>query len=98
MNSYAIYRITETIRIMFFVVLAMIVFDFYPITAIMIILLAFFNDVPIMAIAYDNTWLDPQPVRWDMRRVLHRFHRARLDRGHRDLWPPGHRSDVAQTG
>jgi len=70
MNSYAIYRITETIRIMFFVVLAMIVFDFYPITAIMIILLAFFNDVPIMAIAYDNTWLDPRPVRWDMRRVL----------------------------
>jgi H+-transporting ATPase len=70
MNSYAIYRITETIRIMVFVVLAMITFNFYPITAIMIILLAFLNDVPIMAIAYDRTWLDPQPVRWDMRRVL----------------------------
>ena len=28
------------------------------------------NDVPILAIAYDNTWLDPKPVRWDMRRVL----------------------------
>jgi H+-transporting ATPase len=70
MNSYAIYRIVETIRIMFFVVLAMIVFNFYPITAIMIILLAFFNDVPIMAIAYDNTFLDPKPVRWDMHRVL----------------------------
>jgi H+-transporting ATPase len=70
MNSYAIYRITETIRIMIFVVLAMLVFDFYPITAIMIILLAFFNDVPIMAIAYDNTWLDHQPVRWDMHRVI----------------------------
>jgi H+-transporting ATPase len=51
-------------------VLAMIVFNFYPITAIMIILLAFFNDVPIMAIAYDNTWLDPKPVRWDMHRVI----------------------------
>jgi H+-transporting ATPase len=70
MNSYAIYRITETIRIMIFVVLAMIVFDFYPITAIMIILLAFFNDVPIMAIAYDNTGLDPKPVRWNMHRVI----------------------------
>ena len=23
-----------------------------------------------MTIAYDNTWLDPKPVRWDMRRVL----------------------------
>jgi H+-transporting ATPase len=70
MNSYAIYRITETIRIMFFVVLAMIVFDFYPITTIMIILLALLNDLPIMTIAYDNTWLDPKPVRWVMRRVL----------------------------
>jgi H+-transporting ATPase len=70
MNSYAIYRITETIRIMFFVVLAMLVFNFYPITAIMIILLAFFNDLPIMAIAYDNTWLEPKPVHWQMRRVL----------------------------
>ena len=70
MNSYAIYRITETIRIMVFVVLAMMVYNFYPITAIMIILLAFANDVPILAIAYDNTWLDPSPVRWKMRRVL----------------------------
>jgi H+-transporting ATPase len=70
MNSYAIYRITETIRIMFFVVLAMTIFDFYPITTIMIILLAVLNDLPIMTIAYDNTWLDPKPVRWAMRRVL----------------------------
>ena len=70
MTSYAIYRITETIRIMFFVVLTMIAFNFYPITAIMIILLALLNDLPIMTIAWDNTWLDPKPVRWDMRRVL----------------------------
>lgn len=70
MNSYAIYRITETIRIMVFVVAAMLVYNFYPITAVMIILLAFFNDVPIMTIAYDRTAVDPQPVRWDMRRVI----------------------------
>ena len=70
MNSYAIYRIAETTRIMIFVVLAMIAFNFYPITAIMIILLAFLNDVPIMTIAYDRTGLDPSPVRWDMRRII----------------------------
>jgi H+-transporting ATPase len=70
MNSYAIYRIVETIRIMFFVVLAMVFFNFYPITAIMIILLALFNDVPIMAIAFDRTRVDPTPVKWDMHRVL----------------------------
>ncbi|MEZ0576967.1 plasma-membrane proton-efflux P-type ATPase [Halodesulfovibrio aestuarii] len=70
MNSYAIYRITETIRIMLFVVIAILVYNFYPITAIMIILLALLNDIPIMTIAYDNTWLDPKPVQWDMKRVL----------------------------
>jgi H+-transporting ATPase len=53
-----------------FVVAAMLAFNFYPITAILIILLALFNDLPIMTIAIDNTPLDPQPVRWDMRRVL----------------------------
>ena len=70
MNGYAIYRISETIRIMFFVVLAMIFFNFYPITAIMIILLAFFNDIPIMTIAYDHTGLEQEPVRWDMHQVI----------------------------
>jgi len=70
MNSYAIYRISETIRIMVFVVLTMLVFDFYPITAIMIILLAFLNDVPIMAIAFDRAPRDKRPVRWKMQRVI----------------------------
>ncbi len=70
MNAYAIYRITETIRIMIFMVLAMLVYNFYPMTAVMIILLALLNDLPIMTIAKDNTWLDPKPVRWNMQRVL----------------------------
>jgi H+-transporting ATPase len=48
----------------------MVVLDFYPITAVMIILLALLNDVPIMTIAVDHTWLDPAPVRWLMRNVL----------------------------
>jgi len=70
MNSYAMYRIIETLRIMLFVVLAMAIYNFYPITALMIILLAFFNDIPIMAVAYDNTFLSKKPVRWDMKKIL----------------------------
>lgn len=70
MNAYAIYRITETIRIMLFMVTAILVYNFYPITAVMIILLALLNDLPILTIAKDNTWLSPTPVRWDMRKVL----------------------------
>ncbi len=40
MTRSAIYRITEIIRIMFFVEAAMAVFNFCPITTVMIILLA----------------------------------------------------------
>ncbi len=70
MNAYAIYRITETIRIMIFMVLAMLVYNIYPITAIMIILLALLNDLPILTIAKDNTYLSTHPVSWNMRWVL----------------------------
>jgi len=70
LNSYTTYRIAETIRILFFVALTMIVLNFYPLNAVLIILLAVLNDLPIMFIAYDNTWLAPKPVRWDLRRVL----------------------------
>ncbi len=70
MTAYAIYRITETIRIMIFMVLAMLVYNFYPVTAIMIILLALLNDLPILTIAKDNTRLPTRPVRWNMHRIL----------------------------
>jgi H+-transporting ATPase len=68
--SYTIYRIAMTIDIMFVVVLATILFEFRPLTAIMIIALALLDDIPIMTIAYDNTRLDERPVRWNMTRVL----------------------------
>lgn len=70
MNSYSIYRITETIRIMLFMVASILAFNFYPVTGMMIILLALLNDVPILAIAYDHTIVDKHPVRWQMRKVL----------------------------
>jgi H+-transporting ATPase len=70
MNSYAIYRIAETIRVLLFMTLSILVFNFYPVTAVMIILIALLNDFPIMMIAYDNAPVAPRPVRWEMRRVL----------------------------
>ena len=70
MNNYAIYRIGETIRILLFLTLSIIVFNFYPITPLMIVLLAILNDMPIMTIAYDNVRHSPQPERWNMRSVL----------------------------
>ncbi|MDD5116535.1 MAG: plasma-membrane proton-efflux P-type ATPase [Candidatus Omnitrophica bacterium] len=70
MNSYAIYRIAETIRVLLFMTFAILIFNFYPVTAIMIVLLAMLNDLPIMMIAYDKTKIYPGPVSWNMRRVL----------------------------
>jgi H+-transporting ATPase len=70
MTAYATYRIAETIRILLFMTAAILIFDFYPVTAVMIIILALLNDLPIMMIAYDNAAVAPQPVRWDMHKVL----------------------------
>ncbi|VAW68125.1 Lead, cadmium, zinc and mercury transporting ATPase; Copper-translocating P-type ATPase [hydrothermal vent metagenome] len=70
MKSYSIFRIAETIRIILFMTLAIVVFNFYPITALMIIVLALLNDIPILAIASDNTKVDVNPVRWNMTEIL----------------------------
>ncbi len=70
MKSYTIFRIAETIRIIIFMTLAIVIYNFYPITAIMIIVLALLNDIPIMTIAYDNTKVREQPVRWDMKEIF----------------------------
>src|SRR5438067_6735530 len=70
MTSYVLYRIAMTIAIMVFVVLASIYYHFFPLTAIMLIALALLDDVPIMTIAFDNATVPPQPVRWELDRVL----------------------------
>ena len=70
MRSYAVFRIAETIRVLGFIALAIIIFDFYPVTPIMLVLLAVLNDFPIMMIAYDNVRVAERPVRWVMSRVL----------------------------
>ncbi len=70
MNNYAIYRIAETIRTLLFLTLAILTFNFYPVTAIMIVLLAILNDGAILSIAYDNTRYSNQPESWSMRTVL----------------------------
>jgi H+-transporting ATPase len=70
MNSYAIYRIAETLRVLLFMTLAIVIFNFYPLTAIMIVMLALLNDGAILSIAYDNVRYRNQPEAWNMRLVL----------------------------
>ena len=59
-----------TISIMVFVVAAMLSYNVFPLTAMMIIILAGLDDIPIMTIAFDSTYLSPTPVRGEMHRVL----------------------------
>ena len=69
MNSYAIYRIAETLRVLFFMTLSILVFNFYPVTAVMIVMLALLNDGAILSIAYDNVHYKDKPEAWNMRLV-----------------------------
>jgi len=70
MNSYAIYRIAETLRVLLFMTTAILVFNFYPMTAVMIVMLALLNDGAILSIAYDNVHYQDKPEAWNMRMVL----------------------------
>jgi len=70
MNSYAIYRIAETLRVLLFMTLSILVFNFYPLTAVMIVMLALLNDGAILSIAYDNVIYRDAPEAWNMPVVL----------------------------
>jgi H+-transporting ATPase len=70
MTSYAMYRIAETVRVLLLMTLTILVFNFYPVTALMIVLLALLNDGAILSIAYDNVHFMNRPESWKMRSVL----------------------------
>lgn len=70
MTSYSIYRIAETIRVLLFMTLSILVFNFYPVTAVMIVLLALLNDGAILSIAFDRAHYSDKPETWEMPKVL----------------------------
>ena len=70
MTSYAIYRIAETIRVLLLVTVAIVAVNFFPVTPIMIVLLALLNDGAILTIAYDRVVAPREPAAWQMRTVL----------------------------
>jgi H+-transporting ATPase len=69
-TSYTIYRVALTMDIMFLVTLSSIFLGFAPLTAVMIVVISLLDDVPIIAIAYDNTRVSERPIRWEMPRLL----------------------------
>ena len=69
-ESYIHYRIAMTLDLMVVVVASIVLFDFQPLTGVMIVALALLDDIPIMTIAYDNAPVAPRPLRWDMHRIF----------------------------
>jgi H+-transporting ATPase len=70
MNSYSMYRIAETLRVLLFMTMAILIFNSYPVTAVMIVMIALLNDGAILSIAYDNVIYSDKPEAWNMRVVL----------------------------
>ncbi len=70
MDSYCFYRVVETVRILIFTTLAILWFNNYPVTVIMLVVLALINDGSMVTIAYDNTLTPPKPLQWNMPRLL----------------------------
>lgn len=63
LNGYITYRISESFRLIFGILLATILFGAQPITAIQLIILSLLNDIPIISLAFnrvDIPWLLPK--------------------------------------
>lgn len=83
MMSYIYYRIAMTINIMIFSVFVTLIgkyilhkvvpeagVSFFPLTAIMLVSLALLDDIPIMAIAYDNAEIANEPAKWNKKKTF----------------------------
>ena len=70
MKSYMLYRMAETFRLLLFLLMSMLVFNEHPLTAIMIILIALLNDIPIMMISYDHMRVHSHPIQWNIKEIL----------------------------
>ncbi len=70
MKNYVIYRISETIRIVLFMTLSIIIFGFFPMRDIQIVILAIMNDIPVLTIAGDRVREAEGPGSWELRRLI----------------------------
>lgn len=76
MVSYLNYRIVMTLNVLLFISLAILfiplpaVANGTPMTAFMIVIVALLDDIPMMAIAYDNAKADPLPIKWDVKPIF----------------------------
>lgn len=70
MRTYVTYRVAETMRRLLSLTIAVVAFSIYPLTPAMLALLATFNALVLIALAYDEVRPAASPERWHMRAVL----------------------------
>ncbi len=68
--GYTLYRTAMTIDVMLFVALATMIYQFKPLSVVMIVLLCLLDDIPVMAIAYDNTEVAKKPCRFHIKYII----------------------------
>lgn len=67
-NSYAIYRISESLRLVFTILILGLIYRSYPLTPIQLILLAIMNDIPIVALAFNRVRVSSKPAQIQVRK------------------------------
>jgi len=59
--NYSVYRISESFRLIITILILGLLYGFYPLQPLQIILLAFFNDIPIISLAVDRVKISSKP-------------------------------------
>ena len=68
--TYSIYRISESFRVIWGIVILGIMYGFFPLTPIQLILLAMLNDLPIISLAFNKVKLGVKPAKENPRKKI----------------------------
>jgi len=68
LHSYSVYRISESFRLIVTIFILGIIYKVYPLSPIQLILLAIFNDIPIISLAFNRVKVAPKPVKIEVKK------------------------------
>lgn len=67
-HSYSVYRISESLRVIVTIFILGLLFRAYPLTPIQLILLAIFNDIPIISLAFNRVKVANKPAKIEVKK------------------------------
>lgn len=67
-NSYAVYRISESFRLIFSIMILGLWYKDFPLSPIQIIILALLNDIPIISLAFNRVTIPKTPAKADVKK------------------------------